>query len=337
MKAERATTMLRGCRLGDQRVARCGADALAEPIDDTTDEHDRPHRGCGDEHLSHGGEPVAGTDERLATPLVRPPPGDVAGDPGRRVGGTLDDAQHHRRRGEHTGEQHRQQRVEQLARRVLEQRHEGEDDERARQPDPGVDTLAAHDRKLDREDHRHTPGAAHLTAGPGDNARRVEFELGDPGEELLDRHPQLHAGEVRPGAAMDARRRTRRGGCARGRAAPCRGRSNIAGSRFAAGKFNSTRSPACIGQPANSTSSATMRRHRDRRVGAQQLLDRGGHQRRLVHEAATILGVRGEMPHRRTDRRPRRVDPGDQGERDGAEHVPFGHGCAVDGLVAAGS
>ena len=59
--------------------------------------------------------------------------------------------------------------------------------------------------------------------------------------------------------------------------------------------------------------------HRDRRVRPQQLLDGGRHQLGLGDQAPTVVGMGGEVPHRRADRRPGGVDPGDQRERGDAE------------------
>ena len=52
--------------------------------------------------------------------------------------------------------------------------------------------------------------------------------------------------------------------------------------------------------------------HRDRGVGPQELLDGRGHQLGLGGEARAVVGVLGQVPQRRADRAPRRVDAGDQ-------------------------
>ena len=52
--------------------------------------------------------------------------------------------------------------------------------------------------------------------------------------------------------------------------------------------------------------------HGHRRVEAQELLDRGGHEVGLGDQSLQVLGVVGEVPQRRADRRPRGVDAGDR-------------------------
>ena len=56
-----------------------------------------------------------------------------------------------------------------------------------------------------REHHRQLARAPHLAAGPGDLGPLGQAELGDAAQPLLQRHPQLHAGQVGAGAAVDAR------------------------------------------------------------------------------------------------------------------------------------
>ena len=54
-------------------------------------------------------------------------------------------------------------------------------------------------------EHDHAAaGPAHLAARPRDRLRIVELELGDARQPGLQRHPQLEAGEVGAGAAVDA-------------------------------------------------------------------------------------------------------------------------------------
>src|SRR6056297_2104854 len=47
-------------------------------------------------------------------------------------------------------------------------------------------------------------GPANLAAGPRDRGTVGQAEFGDALDPGLDRDPQLHAGQVRPGAAVDA-------------------------------------------------------------------------------------------------------------------------------------
>ena len=58
--------------------------------------------------------------------------------------------------------------------------------------------------------------------------------------------------------------------------------------------------------------------HRDRRVGTEELLERERHHLGVVEQALVVLGVLGEVPQRRTDRRPRGVDAGDEQQDDHA-------------------
>ena len=60
--------------------------------------------------------------------------------------------------------------------------------------------------------------------------------------------------------------------------------------------------------------------HGHRRVGPQQLLDRGRHQLGLGHQALAVVGVGGQVPQRRADGAPGRVDAGDEDQRRHAEH-----------------
>src|ERR1043166_3738245 len=52
--------------------------------------------------------------------------------------------------------------------------------------------------------HRQPPRPAHGALRPGHRGIRVETELGDALEPLLERHPDFHACEVRADAAVDA-------------------------------------------------------------------------------------------------------------------------------------
>ena len=71
-------------------------------------------------------------------------------------------------------------------------------------------------------------------------------------------------------------------------------------------------------------------RHRDRRIGAQELLDRGRDQLRLVDEAAPVFRVLREVPEARADRAPGGVDARDQDQPQRAEQMIFADRLPVD-------
>src|SRR5271165_6661860 len=48
------------------------------------------------------------------------------------------------------------------------------------------------------------PGSTHGAFRPGDRCARIEMEFRDAREPLLKRDPNLHAGEIRSDAAVDA-------------------------------------------------------------------------------------------------------------------------------------
>ena len=58
--------------------------------------------------------------------------------------------------------------------------------------------------------------------------------------------------------------------------------------------------------------------HRDRGVRTEELLERERHDLGVVDEALLVVGVLGEVPQRRADRRPGGVDPGDEQQDDHA-------------------
>ena len=62
-------------------------------------------------------------------------------------------------------------------------------------------------------------------------------------------------------------------------------------------------------------------RHRDRCVGAQELLDGGAHQTRVAGQPAPVGGMPGQVPEGRANRRPGGVDPGDHQQDHGAADV----------------
>ena len=120
--AERRAGPVRIGGVAQKRVARGGADALADPVEHARAEHPAPGRGEGDERLCDVREGVPGPHERQApVDPVRPPAHDVADDLRRRSGGPLDEAD-----GRHGGVQRghqkqRQDRVEELGRGVVHQ------------------------------------------------------------------------------------------------------------------------------------------------------------------------------------------------------------------------
>ena len=108
-----------------QRVTRSAAHALAQPVDHAPGEHDGPDRRDGDQDLAERCQAVAEADERT----LRPPVGDTAGDElgqaGRAFRHALDDPDHSCRRAQRDRQEDRQDRIEHLARRVLQQAHAG--------------------------------------------------------------------------------------------------------------------------------------------------------------------------------------------------------------------
>ena len=80
---------------------------------------------------------------------------------------------------------------------------------------------------VDTDPHGNTTGdparAAHLAPGPGDLGPLGQTEVGNAGQPLLQGHPQLHAGQVGAGTAVDARPEGDMTVEGRGRASPCRG------------------------------------------------------------------------------------------------------------------
>ncbi len=134
VEAEGLAQRVRRNGVGDERVPRRPTDALADPVHHPSDEDHRPDPRGRHHDLADGGEGVAGEDQGLAPDPVRPAAGDVRHQrrhPGRR---TLDEPDDHGRSGERTGQEQREQRVDQLAGRVLHERDQGDDHQRSGHP-----------------------------------------------------------------------------------------------------------------------------------------------------------------------------------------------------------
>ena len=127
MKAEGHAAFLRPCAGGDQRVARRGTHALAEAVDETADEGDRPDESDGEYQLADGGQTVAGRGKGAAAAgEVRPLAKGVTGDARRRLGDALDEAQDGRRGAQHPGDEVREERIDHLGAEVGEEAHQTE-------------------------------------------------------------------------------------------------------------------------------------------------------------------------------------------------------------------
>ena len=132
VESEGPSALLGTCGTGDERVARGAADALADAIEETKPENRSPARGEADERPHRVRERVAADDERLRRhAAVGEPAGDELQDAGRGLRKTLDQADDRRPGAERGRQEDRQQRRDHLARRVVQQRHETEDHDRA--------------------------------------------------------------------------------------------------------------------------------------------------------------------------------------------------------------
>ncbi len=111
----------------EQGVARRPPEALADTVDAAPGQHNGPRRGERDQHLAGGRKSIAGSHQR--TP--RPPIGVASGDDLRRgrqpFGDPLDHPDHHHGRAQGDRQEDRQDRVEQLARCVLQEADAGQD------------------------------------------------------------------------------------------------------------------------------------------------------------------------------------------------------------------
>ena len=156
-----------------------------------------------------------------------------------------------------------------------------------------------------------------------------ELELGNAFQPGLQRDPQLEAGQVRTGAAVDA-------GAERDVAVVLAVEDHVVGVLehvgVAVGGRERHQHPIALVDrtPGELDVLARQPRHRDRRVRAQQLLDGHRPDLRPLAQLGTVFGVLGEVPQRRSDRRPRGVDPGDEHQVARAEDVRVGDRVAVD-------
>ena len=143
MVAEGRAEQRRRGRVADQRVTRCGAGSLAEPVDDPAREDPAPMRRSGDQDAPHGRPAVAPADPRQAplAPTVREPSGEPAqadGDPLRHA---LDHADRRNRRSERHREKQRHNRVGELAGGVVRERDPAQRADVARQRQTGTPSL----------------------------------------------------------------------------------------------------------------------------------------------------------------------------------------------------
>ena len=132
LEAEGAATLLARHDLGQERVARRAADALAHAVEEAHREDVRGGGGERDQGARERRQRVAGHDERLAAgQAVRQAPGDDLERGRHRLGQPLDDAEEGRPRPQRAGQERRQQRVDHLAAGVGQQAHEAERADRA--------------------------------------------------------------------------------------------------------------------------------------------------------------------------------------------------------------
>jgi hypothetical protein len=135
MKAEGASADGRRHRVGDQRVARGAADALAHPVHEPDGQYLGGRLRQADERPHHRSERVPRDHERLAAPhTVRPPAARELEQRGRGLRRSLDRAHRAGTGAEHGAEKEREQRVDHLARHVGEETHHGERDDVAAEP-----------------------------------------------------------------------------------------------------------------------------------------------------------------------------------------------------------
>ncbi len=111
----------------EHRVPRRAAYPLADTIDETQREDASPRACDADERPREPGERIAGDHNRLTpAPAVGEPPGDDLQHAAHGVGCAFDDAKRHRRRAEDRCQKKRQQRIDGLARDIVQQADEAE-------------------------------------------------------------------------------------------------------------------------------------------------------------------------------------------------------------------
>ena len=154
-------------------------------------------------------------------------------------------------------------------------------------------------------------------------------KLREAGDELLDRHLQLEAGEVRAEAAVDAEAE---GGVAVLLPVDDERVGILEHVRITVGGRERQQHVVVLLHRAAVEVDVLGDHagHRDRGVRTEELLERERHHLGIVGETLTVLRVLREVPDRRTDRRPRRVDAGDEQQEDRAADVLRGELVAVD-------
>ncbi len=120
--------------LDEQGVARRTAHALAEPVGDTGQKHQRPDGRQRDQQLAHRGQPVSRSDQGPPVEPVREAPGGHLGDRRSALGRALDRPDRGGRGAQHHGQEDRQDRIEEFAGRVLQEGDPGQHLDVAGQP-----------------------------------------------------------------------------------------------------------------------------------------------------------------------------------------------------------
>jgi hypothetical protein len=127
LEAEGAAEVLARRDLGQERVARRAAHALADAVHDPHGQHVPGGRGRRDQRARDRRERVAGDDERLAPPhAVGDAARDDLGQAGHGLREALDEAHESGARSEHAGQERREQRIDHLAAGVGEEADEPE-------------------------------------------------------------------------------------------------------------------------------------------------------------------------------------------------------------------
>ena len=121
MEAERLAPLGRDNPISDECVTGRPAQPLAEPVSTPGDEDGGPSGGQRNEELPQCPQAVAGADKGLAAYPVRGSPGKRRHDRTNAVGQAFDAAEDGRWSTEDDRDEDRENRVDQLARRVLEE------------------------------------------------------------------------------------------------------------------------------------------------------------------------------------------------------------------------
>src|SRR6266566_2024536 len=121
---------LRGRRVGQQRVARRGADSLTDAIGDANRQHLWRGSRRGSERAHDRSNEIAGDDERLsAGDFVGPPSAQQLEQRCRGLGRPFDGADETCVRSENSRQENRQQRIDHLGRDVGEEAHRAQTDD----------------------------------------------------------------------------------------------------------------------------------------------------------------------------------------------------------------